>query len=104
MSESYYLKTRPGTDGKYLIHRSDCPFLPQSGNRLFLGKFRTGTQAEKYGICSSHPVRYCPYCFAIQNNMTCDGIYNKKKAAINTNLSGIPDKYELIDVMFCSTS
>ena len=102
MSVNYYLSTRPGNDGKYLIHLHDCPFLPQKGKRIFLGIFGSGIKSRIYRIWLPPFIRYCPYCLAKQYPSKAMNLFNKEE--FKTKLTRIPDKCSLIDVMFCSES
>jgi hypothetical protein len=49
METKYFICIRPRTDGGHTLHKEDCPFLPEPGNRIFLGIFKSTRGAMKEG-------------------------------------------------------
>jgi hypothetical protein len=39
MAQKYFISISPGSRGSHRVHRKDCPFLPESHKRIFLGIF-----------------------------------------------------------------
>jgi len=36
---SYYVNKLAQENGDHEVHKSDCPYMPSAGNRLYLGEF-----------------------------------------------------------------
>jgi hypothetical protein len=60
--KEYYISTRPFSNGSHIIHRHDCPFLPEPGNRTFLGAFQSPGDALKEGIMHFREPACCRFC------------------------------------------
>jgi hypothetical protein len=49
MEEIYYINLKPQTDLSHRIHKEGCPFIPEHGKRIFLGKFKSSFEAIEEG-------------------------------------------------------
>jgi hypothetical protein len=49
MSTKFYIGTRRQANGRYFIHREDCPLLPSYGERISFGTFLTPNEAAEEG-------------------------------------------------------
>jgi hypothetical protein len=60
--DRYYVAIRPQTNDHHIVHKEDCPFLPDDNKRIFLGTFGSGEDAvresQKYFI-RSNSCRFC---------------------------------------------
>ena len=62
MSEKYYIATRPQLNENHSVHKESCPFLPESGKRIYLGQFSDPHEALNEGkrhFSSSHNCLFC---------------------------------------------
>lgn len=60
--EKYYVSVRPQTNEIHSVHREGCPFMPDDNKRIYLGLFRSGTEAGQAGkkyFGNSHGCRFC---------------------------------------------
>jgi hypothetical protein len=62
MDKEYFICIKPGLSGYHKIHSKDCPFLPDSGKRIFLGNFRSSQDAELAGRQYFKKTYRCPFC------------------------------------------
>lgn len=62
----YYVNTEAQSNGDHEVHKSDCEFLPDGENRLFLGSFsncRDAVQEAKEHYPQSNGCAACsPEC------------------------------------------
>lgn len=64
---SYYVnKNAQEGSGDHEVHREDCAWLPQTGNRIYLGEFTdckpAVAKATEYFVDSNGCVHCCPAC------------------------------------------
>lgn len=62
MKIEYYVTARPRTDDFYAIHKGDCPFLNSDEEKIFLGSFNSGSEAESEGQKYFKNSRSCAFC------------------------------------------
>ena len=62
MEAMFFISTRPNVNGRYFIHREDCPLLPSPGKRIFLGIFLSPDEAVEEGKKHFNNPGYCPFC------------------------------------------
>jgi hypothetical protein len=60
--KEYFITVRPGAKGLHFIHNHDCPLLPESGKRIFLGAFQSPDDALKEGIKHFREPVCCRFC------------------------------------------
>lgn len=61
---NFYLNSQAQANGHHEVHKEDCTFLPQSGNRIFLGEFNFCSDAiavakEKYQFSKLNGCYFC---------------------------------------------
>ena len=58
----FYIGLRSQTTGYHSVHKDDCPFLPEEGRRIYLGRYCHGddpaSEAKKY----FEKVNKCSFC------------------------------------------
>lgn len=62
MFEKYYVSIYPQTNGYHPVHKENCPFLPEAGKRIFLGKFmnpRDALEESKKYFSRSNICLFC---------------------------------------------
>ena len=62
MAAKYFICTRSQTDGSHTVHKDDCPFLPESGEQIFLGIFKSQQYALKEGNRYFSNPASCLFC------------------------------------------
>jgi hypothetical protein len=62
MEAKYYIGTRPQANGYHYIHREDCPLLPSTGERIYLGTFLSPGGAAVEGKKYFSNPDFCSFC------------------------------------------
>lgn len=63
--DSYYLNTRPQSNGDHELHQERCPFLPSSENRIYLGQLAHCSYAVEKARSHFSQVNGCAHCSRI---------------------------------------
>ncbi len=58
----FYLSTKPNDNGKFVIHERDCPRIPNSYDRDYLGPFNTGAEALRAASGKNGEAATCDKC------------------------------------------
>ncbi|WP_040490489.1 hypothetical protein [Indibacter alkaliphilus] len=58
----YYLSTKANSASQFEIHHRDCPHLPNSEQREYLGAFNSGKEALQMAIHANPNASLCPHC------------------------------------------
>ena len=58
----YYVNRNAQPTGEHEVHRSDCAWLPDAENRIYLGVFSDGKAAVKAAKQCYSNVDGCYYC------------------------------------------
>jgi hypothetical protein len=62
MLVKYFIGISPGISGSHRVHKEDCPFLPESGKRIYLGVFQSpGNAVSESRRFFKRSVK-CPFC------------------------------------------
>lgn len=59
---TYYVNTNAQPNGDHEVHRSDCNYLPQQTNRLYLGEYISCRDAVARARAYYNKVNGCYYC------------------------------------------
>jgi hypothetical protein len=62
MEYRYFIGLRPHPNGRYYIHREDCPLLPSPGKRIYLGTFFSADEAAEEGEKYFSSPECCRFC------------------------------------------
>jgi hypothetical protein len=62
MSKNYFIGIVPQTDDYHSIHKEDCPFLPDHRNRIYLGMFKSPSEAQNEGLKHFNRSNRCLFC------------------------------------------
>lgn len=62
MTARYFICNRPQTNGSHTVHKEDCPFLPESGERTLMGTFKSPHNALKEGSIYFSKATSCVFC------------------------------------------
>lgn len=62
MVSKYYLVMKQQTDEQHLVHKEDCPFLPEISKRIYLGRFSSAKDALAHGQRYFIRVSCCRFC------------------------------------------
>jgi hypothetical protein len=62
MVSKYYVAIRPQTNEHHVVHKEDCPFLPDNEKRIYLGMFNSGQDAVRVGQRHFIRTKSCPFC------------------------------------------
>jgi hypothetical protein len=62
MEAKYYVTVRPRTNDTHSIHKEGCPFLADDEKRIYLGMFKSASDAIKEGRQYYHNSGRCPFC------------------------------------------
>ena len=58
----YYVNSNPQDNGDHEVHRSDCSFLPDRENLVYLGDFLSCSDAVRKAREHFNQVNGCYYC------------------------------------------
>ena len=58
----YYLNQNAQENGDHEVHRSNCDYMPNSSNRLYLGEFSNCHEAVREAKKHYHQSNGCYYC------------------------------------------
>ena len=77
MNIEYFISLRTLRPGKYILHKEDCPFLPEKENRFSVGAHDSSahalTEATGYFPITSG----CPFCTRMKSDSNInEGIHN----------------------------
>jgi hypothetical protein len=61
-SSAYYVRIRPQLNGRNIVHRNGCPFLPDVGDRIYLGEFSTPLMSLMMARLYFPEVSFCMFC------------------------------------------
>lgn len=59
---AYYVNKNAQATGEHEVHKSDCIFLPDTENRIYLGEFTNCKEAVKEAKKHYFNVDGCYYC------------------------------------------
>jgi hypothetical protein len=62
MEAKYYVAVRPRTNETHPIHKEGCPFLADDEKRIYLGMFKSGSDALTEGRQHFLNSSRCPFC------------------------------------------
>jgi hypothetical protein len=65
--KEYYISTGSFSNGSHVVHRHECPLLPEPGKRIFLGAFRSPGDALKEGMKHFGEPVCCRFCSNDEN-------------------------------------
>jgi len=60
----YYIETNPESNGKHLVHQSECIKIPNFLSRRFIGYFNSCNEALKETKKTYQKVNGCPLCLS----------------------------------------
>jgi len=60
--DSYYVNKNAQPNGDHEVHKESCIFLPETGNRIYLGYFSTCQEAVKEARKYYNQVDGCYFC------------------------------------------
>ncbi|RIW15144.1 hypothetical protein D0X99_11915 [Algoriphagus lacus] len=58
----FYLSSQPNAQGHFEIHEKDCPHIPDSINRDYLGPFNNGREAMRKALLLKETSSLCDNC------------------------------------------
>ena len=69
VTRKYFIRSRPDSRGRFVIHSENCPFGPDEDQRVNLGDFQSAEEilnsiGEKYGYQV-----FCPFCLREESKM-----------------------------------
>lgn len=59
---NYYVNKNAQSNGDHEVHKSECSFLPEVENRIYLGSFNNCKEAVKEAKKHYTQVNGCYYC------------------------------------------
>lgn len=62
MSAKYFIGIRPQTNEHHTVHKDGCPFLPDTGLRIYLGIFQSPHDAINEGRRHFNKSGSCLFC------------------------------------------
>lgn len=65
--EKYFLSLKPLVRGDYLIHKADCPFIPEFPDRKKIGEFDSPLIALTASVMNFGKASLCPFCSNAEN-------------------------------------
>jgi hypothetical protein len=60
--DKYFVRISPGLSGMHSVHKESCPFVPDNGNRIPLGRFRDCKEALREAREYFQRVDGCYFC------------------------------------------
>jgi hypothetical protein len=60
--QKYYLNKKPLLDGSYSVHKEGCPFIADTDQRIYLGKFNSCLEAVRTARVICTPSDGCYFC------------------------------------------
>jgi hypothetical protein len=100
--KEYFISIRPCSNGNHVVHKHDCPLLPEPGKRILLGAFLSPGNAVKEGRKHFRKPVCCRFCLKEDNwrNVNAESEVKAGPAFISSN-----DLTSTIEsLMFCSVS
>ena len=70
MATVFFIDIRPHLNGRFFIHKKECPLLPSHGKRRFLGTFLSRDEAAEEGKKYFDNPDYCPFCLHGEHSET----------------------------------
>jgi hypothetical protein len=67
--KEFFISIRPCSNGNHVVHKHDCPLMPEPGKRIFLGAFQSAADAVKEGIRYFRRTDNCPFCLKEHKEM-----------------------------------
>lgn len=64
----FYLSTLENSDGLFEIHDRDCPNIPNTYHREYLGPFNNEFEAFRLAMKSEPAITLCTECCKSENN------------------------------------
>jgi hypothetical protein len=58
----FYMNNKSLLNGNLSVHKEDCPFLPETGHRIYLGAFESGQDAVRTAKIISLKSDGCYFC------------------------------------------
>ncbi len=58
----FYLSTQPNDQGNFEMHDKECPHIPDSINRDYLGPFYNGREAMRKALLLKEKANLCGNC------------------------------------------
>jgi hypothetical protein len=62
MSAKYFVAIRPRTNDFHSVHKEGCPFMPDVNKGIYLGSFKSDSDAESEGRRHFSKSMSCPFC------------------------------------------
>lgn len=62
MNSRYYISHKARINDHHSVHRDCCPFMPDDGEKTYLGSFDDPTEAVKSGKKYYKLASRCPFC------------------------------------------
>jgi len=59
---AYYVRIPPQFNGDHEVHKTGCSWMPEAGNRIYLGEFLSCGPAVAEARKHYHQVNGCFYC------------------------------------------
>ena len=64
----YFISVKQLATGVHIIHKGDCPLLPDKKKRIFLGIFRSSLNAAREGRRYFKRIIPCPFCMMVTHS------------------------------------
>lgn len=98
----YFINTRPFSNGYHVVHKQDCPLLPEPGKRILLGVFQSPDDAINEGKNHFRKPVCCRFC-SKEGTWSRESQESEVKAgAAFISSDNLTDTIE--GLMFCSVS
>jgi len=100
--KEFFISIRPCSNGNHVVHKHDCPLLPEPGKRILLGAFQSSGEALREGIKQFRNPVCCRFCSNEDNRKKVNTEYEAKAGTAFISSDNLTSSIE--NVMFCSVS
>lgn len=83
MEKMFFISTKEMLNGDHIVHTENCPFMAGRKDLIFLGTFRSVSEALLKGMNHFSKVEECPFCSGFHRNTACISVkHNKKRKSL----------------------
>jgi hypothetical protein len=98
----YFIRNRADYRGRYVIHKENCPFIPEEDQRINLGEFKSVEEVLKSGNEYFRNRVVCPFCLKDEGKMSSQ--VNRADVQVSEFILSDPAEFSTVCMMFCPVS
>ncbi len=79
----FFISTKERLNGDHIVHTENCPLMADRKDLIFLGTFRSVSEALLKGMDRYSRVEKCPFCAGYHKDCHCNsGKHEKAKSLV----------------------